>query len=148
VILGSHRVFYAECCANLGIHQSLSSSLHPESDGSTEIVNKLVETTVRAHTNHMQTNWSELLCMIEFAINNSKHSSTKFTPFFMNNGRHPLTLFARELIPLKRDHQDMPGVQFLTAQMKDVWAPALQTLIAARDRFKSYADAKRKEVIF
>ena len=86
--------------------------------------------------------------MVEFAINNSKHSSTKFTPFFMNNGRHPLTPFARELIPLKKDHQDMPGVQFLTAQMEDVWATALQNLIAARDRSKSYVDAKRKEVIF
>jgi hypothetical protein len=41
----------------------------------------VVETTIRAHVNHMQTNWSELLCMVEFAINNSKHSSTRFTPF-------------------------------------------------------------------
>jgi transposase InsO family protein len=93
--------FYRELCRKLGIHQSMSTAWHPQSDGSTEVVNKVVETTIRAHVNHMQTNWSHLLCMVEFAINNSKHSATKFTPFFMNFGRHPLTPLAREMLPLK-----------------------------------------------
>ncbi len=73
--------FYRELCHKLGIHQSMSTAWHPQSDGSTEVVNKVVETTIRAHVNHMQTNWSQLLCMVEFAINNSKHSATRFTPF-------------------------------------------------------------------
>jgi hypothetical protein len=53
----------------------------------------------------------------------------------MNYGRHPLIPFARELILVKKDHQDMPGVQLLTAQIENVGATALQNLIAARDRF-------------
>ena len=73
--------FYRELCIKLGIHLSMSTAWHPEYDGSTEVVNKMVETTIRAHVNHMQTNWSELLCMVDFAINNSKHSSTRVTPF-------------------------------------------------------------------
>jgi hypothetical protein len=140
--------WWKELMRQLGIHQSLSSAWHPESDGSTEVINKLVETTVRAHTNYMQSNWGELLCMVEFAINNSKHSATKFTPFFMNFGRHPLSPFARELVPLKENHSDMPGVSFMTAQMEEVWAQALRNLIVARDRFKSYADAGKMEIEF
>jgi hypothetical protein len=53
----------------------------PESDGGSEVANKMVEATIRAHVNHMHTNWSELLCMVEFAIINSKHSYSRFTPF-------------------------------------------------------------------
>jgi hypothetical protein len=58
------NAFYRELCTRLGIHQSMSTAWHPESDGSTEVVNKVVEKTIRAHVNNMQTNWSELLCMV------------------------------------------------------------------------------------
>ena len=43
--------FYRELCRKLGIHQSMSTAWHPQSDGSTEVVNKVVETTIRAHVN-------------------------------------------------------------------------------------------------
>jgi hypothetical protein len=103
--------FYRELCSRLGIHQSMSTAWHPKSDGNTMVVNKVVATTIRAHINNMQTNWSELLCMVKFAINNSKHSSTKDTPFFMTFGRHPLTPFARTVLPLKELGLDMPSVE-------------------------------------
>jgi hypothetical protein len=106
--------FYIELCRKLCIHLSMSPAWHPESDGNPEVINKVEETIIRAHVDHMQTNWSELLCMVEFAINNSKHSSTRFTPFFMNFGRHPLTPLARSILPLKKLGMDMPGVEFLT----------------------------------
>ncbi len=62
--------FYRELCHKLGIHQSMSTAWHPQSDGSTEVVNKVVETTIRDHVNHMQTNcasfyvWSNLQSII------------------------------------------------------------------------------------
>jgi hypothetical protein len=93
----------------------------------------------------MQTNRSELLCMVEFAINNSEHLATKYTHVFMNYGRHPLTPFGRTILPLRELGIDMPDVEFLSLQMEEVWANALQNLTEARDRFKSYADLKRVE---
>jgi hypothetical protein len=110
--------FYRELCRKLGIHLSMSSAWHPESDGNTEVVNKVVETTIRAHFNHMQTNWGELLCMVEFAINNSKHSFTRFTPFFMKFGRHALTPLARTVLPLQEFGLYMPGVEFCPSKWK------------------------------
>jgi hypothetical protein len=83
--------------------------------------------------------------MVKFAINNYKHSSTRFTPFFMNFGRHALTPLARTLLPLKELGLDMPGVVFLSQQMEDVWVTAVHNLAAAQDRFKSYADTGRIE---
>jgi hypothetical protein len=96
----------------------MSTAWHPQSDGSTEVVNKVVETTIRAHVNHMQTNWCQLLCMAEFAINNTKHSATRFTPFFMNFGRHPLTPLARTMLPLRDRGMDMPCVEFYHSKWK------------------------------
>jgi hypothetical protein len=98
----------------------MSSAWQPESDGSTEVVNREVETTILAHINYMQTNWSELLCMVEFAINNSKHSSTRFTPFFMNFGRHPLTPLAQSILPLKILGHGYAGFGILSQRMEDV----------------------------
>ena len=39
--------------------------------------------------NHRQDNWSDWLAVAQFCHNDRVHSSTGYTPFFMNNGRHP-----------------------------------------------------------
>ncbi|KAG2983838.1 hypothetical protein PC123_g24915 [Phytophthora cactorum] len=33
--------------------------------------------------------WSSFLPMVEFALNNAEHASTRITPFYVNYGRHP-----------------------------------------------------------
>ena len=43
---------------------------------------------------------------------------------------------------------DMPGVEYLSQQMEDIWVNAITNLAIARDRFKSYADAGRVEIEF
>jgi hypothetical protein len=58
----------------------------------------------------------------------------------MNFGRHPLTPLAREMLPLRELGMDMPGVEFLSQQMEEVWVNTVRNLRAAQDRFKSYAD--------
>jgi hypothetical protein len=45
--------FYRELGIKLGIPLSMSTAWHPQSDGSTEVVNKMVETTIRERVNHM-----------------------------------------------------------------------------------------------
>jgi len=40
-------------------------------------------------TNYHQDNWSKLLAMVEFAYNNTMHSSTQQTHFFVIHALHP-----------------------------------------------------------
>ena len=70
---------------------SLSSSHHPQHDGQTEIVNKQLVTMLRAYVNDDLDDWASWLHVIEFAYNNSTHSSTGTTPFFLLYGFHPRT---------------------------------------------------------
>ncbi|POM69240.1 Pol protein [Phytophthora palmivora] len=57
---------------------------HPETDGQTERVNRVLEDTLRSICAERPRSWSDQLSMIEFALNNAVHASTRFTPFYSN----------------------------------------------------------------
>ena len=52
----------------------VSTSDHPETDGQTERENRVVEKFLREFV-HTFSSWSEILHLVEFAINNSAHAS-------------------------------------------------------------------------
>ncbi|SPC62077.1 uncharacterized protein UHOD_12159 [Ustilago sp. UG-2017b] len=59
------------------------------SDGQTEHVNQVLEQFLRGYSNHLQTDWSDLLPLAKFSYNNAEHASTQLIPFFTNYGYHP-----------------------------------------------------------
>ncbi|GMF49040.1 unnamed protein product [Phytophthora fragariaefolia] len=63
---------------------SMSTADHPETDGQTERVNRVLEDTVRSVCAEAPRTWSDMLPMVEFALNNAVHASTGFTPFYLN----------------------------------------------------------------
>jgi hypothetical protein len=70
-----------------GTQLKMSSSYHPQSDGQTENVNRVVSDILRAYVNEDRTDWDRHLTAVEIAINSSEHSSTGFTPFFLNHNQ-------------------------------------------------------------
>ena len=80
--------FWQSVSRSLGTRLTMSTSDHPETDGQTERVNRVLEEILRGYVQSF-TDWSEFLPMVEFAINNSVHASTTHTPFFVNGLRHP-----------------------------------------------------------
>ncbi|SPC67056.1 uncharacterized protein UHOD_11464 [Ustilago sp. UG-2017b] len=81
--------FWRSLSTLLGIENHFSSAYHPQSDGQTERVNQVLEQFLRGYSNHLQTDWSDLLPLAEFSYNNAEHASTQLTPFFANYGYHP-----------------------------------------------------------
>ncbi|KAE9132880.1 hypothetical protein PF010_g3020 [Phytophthora fragariae] len=75
----------------LGTRLDMSTADHPQSDGQTERVNRVLEDILRSVCAAEPTKWSVLLPQVEFALNNAVHSSTGFTPFYVNGLRHPRT---------------------------------------------------------
>ncbi|KAE8967582.1 hypothetical protein PF011_g27503 [Phytophthora fragariae] len=83
--------FWTRLFALLGTRLLMSTATHPETDGQTERVNRVVEDVLRSYATSFAS-WSSFLPMVEFALNNSTHALTGLTPFFLNNARHPRVL--------------------------------------------------------
>ncbi|KAG3020775.1 hypothetical protein PC120_g9066 [Phytophthora cactorum] len=78
----------------LGTRLDMSTADHPQTDGQTERVNRVVEDILRSVCAEAPWRWSEVLPPVELALNNPVHDSTGFTPFFVNglaDPRVPLT---------------------------------------------------------
>ncbi|KAG3114644.1 hypothetical protein PI126_g24715 [Phytophthora idaei] len=73
----------------LGTRLDMSTADHPQTDGQTERVNRVVEDILRSVCAHAPWRWSEVLPLVEFALNNAVHASTGFIPFYVNGLANP-----------------------------------------------------------
>ncbi|KAG2768880.1 hypothetical protein Pcac1_g19965 [Phytophthora cactorum] len=80
--------FWREVFTLLGSQLSMSTAEHPQTDGQTERVNRVLGDLLKSHAHSFQ-QWSDCLPMAEFSINNSVHASTGHTLFHVNAMRHP-----------------------------------------------------------
>ncbi|KAG4045228.1 hypothetical protein PC123_g19356 [Phytophthora cactorum] len=80
--------FGQEVFTLLGTQLSMSTADHPQTDGQTERVNRVLGDLLKSYAHSFQ-QWSDCLPMPAFAINNSVHASTGHTPFYVNAMRHP-----------------------------------------------------------
>ncbi len=87
-----------------------------------------------------------MLSMAEFAMNSSTHSSLQQTPFFLVFGQDPISPFALQLI--LEDKIACARAMSFTMDRKKAFDYAMQQLIMAKDRYKSYSDSNRKDVSF
>ena len=110
----------------------LSTADHPQSDEQTEHVNQVLEDMLRAYVSTRQSNWEDYFPILEFAYNNAKHVTSRFTPFMLMFGfqpRTPVTVgLATEKIHQVKD--------FLQDHM-DMLRQARQLVRQAQDRYKS-----------
>ncbi|KAB5587418.1 reverse transcriptase [Ceratobasidium theobromae] len=60
----------------LGTKLTMSTADHPQTDGQTERVNRVLEDTLRSICAEAPRSWSDQLPMVEFALNNAVHAST------------------------------------------------------------------------
>ena len=125
----------------LGSKQLLSTAFHPQTDGQTERVNRVLEDLLSNYVGGRQDDWDEYLAAAEFAINNSYHSSTGSTPFRLWTGRDPN--LPATIIPGKMQRAN----EFADQMIKGL-AEAKKSLDAARQRMKSYTDKRRRHEEF
>ena len=67
----------------------MSTADHPQTDGQTERVNRVIEDILRSVCAETPKRWSSILPVVDFALNNAVHASTGYTPLYVNGLTHP-----------------------------------------------------------
>ena len=83
--------FWREVCRVIGTTRAMSLGFHPQTNGQIERANRSIEEMLRAYMGKRQNDWDDRLGMIEFAYNNSIHSYSGYSPFYLCYGRHPVS---------------------------------------------------------
>ena len=83
--------FWQRYCQRYNVKIKLSTAHHPETDGQTEIANKMLKNFLRSVINYAQNDWLDWIPDAEFTANNHVNESTGMTPFFADHGYHPRT---------------------------------------------------------
>ena len=83
-------------------HFVIRHSKTPQSNP-TERFNRSIKTAIQAYLEKNYKEWDENLDDLQFAMNTSKHSSTGFTPAFLNFGRklEPTQTLNKDLVDIK-----------------------------------------------
>ena len=132
--------FWRELCLLLGTQQNMSTPYHPQTDGQTERMNRVLEEMLRHFVSPHQNDWNIYLPTCEFAINNAIQESTGYSPFYLTYGYHPITP-ATALVP-----STVPAAQTLHQQLCTDLQQAKLHLEAAQNRQKYYHDTTRRVV--
>ena len=120
----------------IGTELRLSSSFHPQTDGSTERANRTIGQMLRMCIDIDQKNWANRLPAIEFALNSARSDTTGFAPFFLNYGRLPRTMLVNE-------KSEYPAVKKFAQNLKSAILSAHDAIIAARVKQTKNANRKR-----
>lgn len=121
----------------------MSSSYYPQTDGQTEVVNRILEQYLRCFVGDRPKKWVDWLHWAEYSYNTSVHTSTKLSPFQVVYGRLPPKLLP--YVPRTTKVQVVEGY----LQDRDLMLKALRTnLFEAQNRMKQFADRHRRDLEF
>ena len=138
--------FWRSLWAQLGTKLTMSTAYHPQTDGQTERANRTLEEGLRHYVNLRQTDWDDHLDAQEIAVNNSKHASTGFTPFYINSGQEihlPLDQ-AMQRANLNKNPDSAQRIRDLHTMHE----AAKKNLLKAQQRQSHYSDQHRREATF
>ncbi|KAL6220188.1 hypothetical protein ACLB2K_007945 [Fragaria x ananassa] len=135
--------FWRALQAALGTRLHFSTAFHPQTDGQSERTIQTLEDMLRACALQFRGSWDKNLSLMEFAYNNSFHSSIDMAPFEALYGercRTPLCwneVGERELCGPEIIHDTNEKIKVVKDRLK-----------VAQSRQKSYADVRRKDLEF
>jgi hypothetical protein len=135
--------FWAELFQLTRVKLLLSSAFHPQTDGQSEVTNRIIALYLRCLTGDRPRSWLHWLPWAEFCYNTSFQSALKTTPFNVVYGRDPP--------PLLKYQAGMPSVAAVDAQLKDrdeFLGEIRQRLLLFQDLMKDHHNKKRRAKSF
>jgi hypothetical protein len=78
---------WRELFKGFGTNLNFSTTYHPQTDGQTERVNRIIEDMLRMYVMDKPSKWEDYLHLVEFAYNNEYQASLRMSPFEALYGR-------------------------------------------------------------
>ncbi|GJX90402.1 putative reverse transcriptase domain-containing protein [Tanacetum coccineum] len=127
----------------LGTRLDISTAYHPETDSQSERTIQTLEDMLRACVLYFGKNWYRHLPLVEFSYNNSYHTSIKAAPFEALYGRKCRSLVCWAEV----GDAQLTGPAIIHETTEKI-VQIKSRIQAAHDRQKSYANIRRKPIIF
>lgn len=138
--------FWSELCRLTGINQKMTTAYHPQSDGQAEKSNQTVEIALRHFVDFHQSNWTEFVPLVEFAINVAINDSIKMSPFKALYGidvRDGLSELSGVVQP-----SNNPSVNDRLSQIRSIRQEVTGAIAFAQARQARYYDERHKPKSF
>jgi hypothetical protein len=124
----------------------MSTAYHPQSDGQTEILNRILIQMLRHFVDYQQVEWDDLLPIMEFAYNATPHTATGFSPFLLNTGREPRV--PASLLCGGSNEEKYESVKTFLENMAATLRMAQENIGRAQDMQAKYYNKHRMEANF
>jgi transposase InsO family protein len=135
--------FWKRICQLLGITRRLSTAYHPETDGSTERANQVIEAYFRMFVNYAQDDWPKWSFLAQLAINNRDATSTGVSPFFFSHGYHLNPLDFTEEPEYREGSNPVRAAERMAYKLREVTEWAQTAMAAAQQTQEDYANRGR-----
>ncbi|MCO5585893.1 hypothetical protein L7F22_039827 [Adiantum nelumboides] len=135
--------FWRGLFQNLGTKLNFSSAYHPQTDGQSEIANSIVWDLLKAYVMEVdqRNQWEKYLPLVEYAYNNTVHTSTGKTPFEVIEGR-------AKVPPILKMHGKIFAADEYSRDLRDSFAKIKEAISIAQQKHKAAADKHRRPVHF
>ena len=126
-----------------GIKLRMSTAFHPQTDGQSEVVNKVIAMYLRCVTGDRSRAWVDWLPWAEYCYNTSFHTALRATPFEVVYGRPP-----PPILPYQPGSARSEAAAALLRDRDLILAEVRQRLLQAQALSKRYYDAGHRDVEF
>ncbi|KHN29903.1 Retrotransposable element Tf2 155 kDa protein type 2, partial [Glycine soja] len=136
-----HSSYSAHKVASLFI--DTVTAYHPETDGQTEVLNRVLEQYLRAFVHDKPSHWFSFLSLAEWSYNTAVHSATGVSPFEATFGKPPPSLPSY----LAGDSSIEPVDSILTFRTH-LHTVLQRRLAKAQAAMKKHTDSHRRDIQF
>ncbi|MCO5572737.1 hypothetical protein L7F22_026496 [Adiantum nelumboides] len=126
---------------NMGTTLKFSSSFHPQTDGQSEEANSTVLDLLKCYVSEHKGKWEQYLPLVEYAYNNTVHSSTGKAPFEIVEG-------GKKVPPILHTKDKIFEADKYVQDMNEMYKKVKVAFEKTQAKQKKAADSHRREVVF
>ncbi|MCO5592304.1 hypothetical protein L7F22_046304 [Adiantum nelumboides] len=134
-------LFWRGLFENMGTTLKFSSSFHPQTDGQSEEANSTVLDLLKCYVSEHKGKWEQYLPLVEYAYNNTVHSSTGKAPFEIVEG-------GKKVPPILHTKDKIFEADKYVQDMDEMYKKVKVALEKTQAKQKKAADSHRREMVF